>query len=491
MTDETRKRLVLVATVIGSSIAFLDAFVVNVALPTIDEELGLGLSGEQWMFLSYSLALAALYLPAGALGDRYGYANTFVVGVIGFALASVLAGLAPSSEVLIAARAVQGIFGALLTPGSLALLRATYGDDAGKAIGAWTAWTSIATAAGPVVGGAIVEAVSWRVIFLLNIPLAVVTVILTLVSRDACRTQIRHRRLDPAGIVLGAVGVGALVWTLVEGPESGFDSPAVLAGFAVAGLALGAFVLCESRIEEPMMPLSLFRIRELSVANLATFFVYGALGAAIFYVVLFAQSVLGYSAVEAGVVLAPVSIILWLLAARFGRAADRIGARPFLIGGPLSIALGLALLGRLETGASYWVEVFPALVIFSVGLAATVPPITATALKPAPEGLTGIASGINTTVSRLGQLIAVAAIGAVVALVYTGEGNPFALGQRSAAELSEAADAFQAAMWVAAGLAVAGALVSVVGLPRRTRAVAPGPAADMSEEPPPASPPTR
>ena len=224
MTDDTRKRLVLVATVIGSSMAFLDAFVVNVALPTIDEELGLGLTGEQWIFLSYSLALAALYLPAGALGDRYGYANTFVIGVAGFAAASVLAGVAPTSEVLIAARAIQGIFGALLTPGSLALLRATYRDEAGRAIGAWTAWTSIATAAGPVVGGAIVEALSWRVIFLLNIPLAVVTIVLTLVSRDTCRTNRRHRHLDVYGAVLGAIAVGALVWALVEGPESGFGS---------------------------------------------------------------------------------------------------------------------------------------------------------------------------------------------------------------------------------------------------------------------------
>jgi MFS family permease len=367
----------------------------------------------------------------------------------------------------------------------------TYGDEAGKAIGAWTAWTSIATAAGPVVGGAIVEAVSWRVIFLLNIPLAIVTVALTLVSRDACRTETRHRRLDPAGIVLGAIGVGALVWALVEGPESGFGSAGVLAGFGAAALALAAFVFVESRVEEPMMPLSLFRIRELFVANLATFFVYAALGSVIFFVVLFAQSVLGYSAIEAGVVLAPVSLILWALATRFGRAADRIGPRPFLVGGPLLIALGIVLLGRLETGASYWVEVFPALVIFSVGLSATVPPITATALKPAPERLTGIASGINTTVSRLGQLIAVAALGAVVAVVYDAEGNPFELGGRSATELAEAADAFQTAMWVAAGLAAAGALVSALGLPRRVRREATAPAGGTAEAQPPASPPTR
>ena len=492
MTDDTRKRLVLVATVLGSSMAFLDAFVVNVALPTIDEELGLGLTGEQWMFLSYSLALAALYLPAGALGDRYGYANTFVIGVAGFAAASVLAGVAPTSEVLIAAGRSRAIFGALLTPGSLALLRATYKDDAGRAIGAWTAWTSVATVAGPVVGGAIVEAVSWRVIFLLNIPLAVVTVVATLVSRDTCRTELRHRHLDVYGAVLGAIAVGALVWALVEGPESGFGSATVVGGFVLAGVAVAAFIWVESRVAEPMMPLSLFRIRELSVANLATFFVYAALGSALFFLVLFAQSVLGYSPTEAGLVVVPVSIVLWLLASRFGRAADRLGPRPFLIVGPALIGIGLAWLGLLEPGASYWLDFFPALLVFSIGLAATVPAITSTALKPAPEGLTGVASGINTTVSRLGQLVAVAALGVVVSLVYSAaDGNPFELGERSAAELAEAADAFQAAMWVAAGLAFAGALVSGFGLPRRARSEATGLADGTAEAQPPASPPTR
>jgi predicted MFS family arabinose efflux permease len=241
-----------------------------------------------------------------------------------------------------------------------------------------------------------------------------------------------------------------------------------------------------------MMPLSLFRIRELSVANLATFFVYAALGSAIFFLVLFAQSVLGYSPTEAGLVVAPISIILLLLAARFGRAADRLGPRWFLVGGPLLIAFGLALLGRLHAGSSYWVDVFPALVVFSIGLAATVPAITSTALKPAPEGLTGIASGINTTVSRLGQLVAVAALGVVVSLVFgAADGSPFELGVRSAGELADAADAFQAAMWVTAALAVAGALVSGVGLRPRAGSEEPVHAADTVELQPPASPPTR
>ncbi len=486
-----RRRLVLVATVLGSSMAFLDAFVVNVALPTIDDELGLGLTGEQWMFLSYSLALAALYLPAGALGDRYGYANTFVIGVAGFAAASVLAGVAPTSEVLIAARAIQGIFGALLTPGSLALLRATYKDEAGRAIGAWTAWTSAATVAGPVVGGAVVEAVSWRGIFLLNIPVAVVTIVAALASRDKCRTETRHRHLDVYGAVLGAIAIGALVWALVEGPESGFGSASVVGGFVLAGVAFTAFLWVESRLAEPMMPLSLFRIRELSVANLSTFFVYAALGSALFFVALFAQSVLGYSPIEAGLLFVPVSIVLWALAGRFGRWSDRIGPRPFLIGGPALIAVGLAWLGLLEPGADYWIDVLPPLLVFSLGLAATVPAITSTALKPAPEELTGIASGINTTVSRLGQLVAVAVLGVVISFVYSGVGNPFELGERSAPELAEAADAFQAAMWVAAGLAIAGALVSGLGLPGRARSEASVRAPDIAEPQPPASPPTR
>jgi EmrB/QacA subfamily drug resistance transporter len=491
VTEESRKRLVLVATVLGSSMAFLDAFVVNVALPTIDEELGLGLTGEQWMFLSYSLALAALYLPAGALGDRYGYANTFVIGVAGFAIASVLAGLAPNSEVLIAARAIQGVFGALLTPGSLALLRATYKDEAGRAIGTWTAWTSAATVAGPVVGGAVVEAVSWRGIFLLNIPLAVVTIVAALASRDTCRTELRHRHLDVYGAVLGAIAVGALVWALVEGPESGFGSAAVVGSFVVAGVAFAAFIWVESRLDEPMMPLSLFRIRELSVANLATFFVYAALGASLFFPALFVQSVLDYSPTETGLVFVPVSIVLWVLAGRFGRWSDRIGPRPFLIGGPALIAVGLVWLGLLEPGASYWTDVLPPLLVFSLGLTATVPAITSTALKPAPEGLTGIASGINTTVSRLGQLVAIAGLGVVVSLVYTADGSPFELGERSVSELAESADAFQAAMWVAAGLAAFGALVSGVGLPRRARTGATVRAPDIVEPQPPASPPTR
>ena len=334
-----------------------------------------------------------------------------------------------------------------------------------------------ATVAGPVVGGAIVEALSWRGIFFLNIPLAIVTVVLTLVSRDACRTKLRHRHLDVYGAVLGAIAVGALVWALVEGPESGFGSPTVVAGFVLAGVAFAAFLWVESRLAEPMMPLSLFRIRELSVANLATFFVYAALGSALFYVTLFAQSVLGYSPTKAGLVVAPISIVLWAARRPFRSCvrpasahasfssrsrADRhraglarpAGGRRELLGRGLSGAARL-LHRPCRDGAGHHLD----------------------RAEAGAGGPDGIASGINTTLSRLGQLVAVAVLGVVVSLVYSAaDGNPFELGERTAAELAEAADAFQAAMWVAAGLAFAGALVSGLGLPRRARSEATAPA---------------
>ena len=473
MEAAARRRLVLVATILGSSIAFLDATVVNVALPTIERDLHLGLVGEQWIFVGYSLALAALYLPAGALGDRYGYVTTFVWGVVGFAAASILAGAAPSEEVLIGARLIQGVFGALLTPGSLALLRATYGKDAGRAIGSWTAWTGITTVAGPPVGGAIVEAASWRWIFFLNLPLAAVTVVAVMAARDECRTEQQERRLDVTGAVLAAVGIGALVWGLVEGPQRGFGDASVIAGFAVSVLALATFVAVEARSRAPMLPLSLFRIRELAVANAATLFVYGALGGAGFYLVLFAQSVLGYSPFEAGFIVAPISLVLFLLASRFGRLADRIGPRPFLVGGPVLIGVGLVLLTRLNGGSGYWTDVLPPLLVFSVGLAATVPPITSTALKAAPSQLSGIASGVNTTVSRLGQLLAVALLGLVVTFVFDASGTPLQRNERDPHARAESTQAFQATMWGAAGLAFAGAAVSGFGFRRGRNADVP------------------
>lgn len=470
--------------------AFLDASVVNVALPTIERDLGLGLAGEQWIFLGYSVALAALYLPAGALGDRYGHVTVFVVGVAGFAAASALAGAAAAGGVLIAARVVQGVFGALLTPSSLALLRTAYRGESGRAIGSWTAWTGITTVAGPPVGGAVVEAGSWRWIFFLNLPLAAVTILAVLPARAACRAERHERRLDVAGATLVAVGIGALVWALVEGPQKGFGEASVVAGFAVAAAALTAFLVVEARTPEPMLPLSLFRIRELAVANAATLFVYGALGGSSFFLVLFVQSVLGYSPLEAGLAVAPVSLVLFLLAARFGRAADRIGPRPFLVGGPVVIGIGLLLTGRLDHGSGYWTGLLPALLVFSLGLAATVAPITATALEAAPDRLAGVASGVNTTISRLGQLLAVALLGLVVAVVYDAAGTPLERGQSDPHRLAESTAAFQAAMWGAAGLAFVGAAVSGVGL-RPGRSAGARPARDSAPPPAPGSPPTR
>ena len=470
--------------------AFLDASVVNVALPTIERDLGLGLAGEQWIFLGYSVALAALYLPAGALGDRYGYVPMFVAGVAGFAAASALAGAAPTGGVLIAARVIQGIFGALLTPSSLALLRATYGAESGRAIGSWTAWTGITTVAGPPVGGAIVEAASWRWIFFLNLPLAALTVWAVLRARDACRTDTHERRLDVAGAVLATVGIGSLVWALVEGPQRGFGDPIVVAGFVVAVAALAGFVAVETHVAEPMLPLSLFRVREFAVANAATLFVYGALGGSTFFLVLFVQSILGSSPFEAGFVLAPVSLVLFLLASRFGRLADRLGPRPFLVGGPVAIGVGLVFLGRLNGGSDYWTDVLPPMLVFSIGLAATVPPITSTALKAAPDRLSGVASGVNTTISRLGQLLAVALLGLVVAVVYDASGTPLEQNQRGPQARSESTQAYQAAMWGAAGLAFVGAAVAGFGL-RPGRSAETAPAARNAPPPAGGSPPSQ
>ncbi len=460
------RRLVLVATILGSSIAFLDATVVNVALPTIERDLDLGLAGEQWIFAAYSLALAALYLPAGALGDRYGYAQTFASGVVGFALASALAGAAPASGVLVAARALQGVSGALLTPGSLALLRATFGPESTRAIATWTAWTGIATIAGPAVGGGLVEYVSWRWIFFLNLPFGAISVAAIRRSRRACRTETRRRRLDLPGALLAALCVGGLVWSLVEGPRLGYASWSVVAGFAIAALGLITFLAVERSVASPMLPLELFQSRDFAVDNLVTLLVYAALGGSLFYLTLFVQSVLGYSPLEAGLSTAPISLVVFLLAPRLGRLADRLGPRTLLVAGPALIGVGLALLTRVDAGSSYWVGVLPPLLVFSLGLAATVPPVTATALEAAPDRLTGIASGVNTTLSRIGQLVAVALLGLVVALVFGSGGTPFALDERSQSAIARSTDAFHAAIWVAAGLAWAGALLAGLGFSR-------------------------
>jgi EmrB/QacA subfamily drug resistance transporter len=476
---EQRRTLTLAATVLGSSLAFIDATVVFVALRTIRRDLELDLAGQLWIVLSYSLALAALYLVAGAIGDRYGRRNVFIGGVVAFALASALAGAAPNGPLLILARALQGVGGAFLTTNSLALLRSVYAEQAGRAIGLWTAFTSVATIAGPPAGGALVEWVSWRWIFFINLPLAALTVLCARAGRCDEAKQLRIGRLDLPGAACAAVGFGTLTYALVEAPEKGVGE--VWWAFAIAAAALAAFVWVERRVAEPMLPFSVFRRRNFAVANLETFLVYGALYGQLVFFQLYLQFI-GFSPFEAALVTIPGSVVMILLAARFGALADRHGPRLYLTAGPALVGIGILLILPIEERADFWLWGVPSVVVFAFGLAMLVAPITSTALKSAPTELAGIASGVNSTVSRLGNLIAVALIGLVVSLVFHSQveapdAAPLGAAQADAALRAASVDGFRAGMVLAAALAFAGAAVGGLGLSDRE---ARGEAAEVS-----------
>jgi EmrB/QacA subfamily drug resistance transporter len=469
LTADRRRTLTLVATIIGSSLAFIDATVVIVALPTIERDLDLGLAGQEWVFLSYSLSLAALYLVAGAIGDRYGRRNAFIAGAVGFALTSVIAGAAPNEAVLILGRLLQGVAGAFLTTNSLALLRGVYGNESGRAVGLWTAFTSVATLAGPPAGGALVEWASWRWIFFINLPLAVITVALAQIGRCDERAQIRVGRLDIPGALLAATGFGALTYGLVEGARSG--SPEKGWAVAVAGAALAAFLLFERRTPEPMLPFELFRRRNFAAANLQTFVVYAALYGSLVFFTLYLQF-LGFSPFEAGLLQVPTSLVMFLLAARFGALADRQGPRLYLTLAPVFLGLGALCTLALDQRSDFWTAGIASMAFTSLGLAMLVAPITSTALKSAPAEYAGIASGVNSTVSRLGSLMAIAIIGLVISLAFHARVDapgavPLAKDQRSPELRGASRDAFRAGMLVVAGLAFVGAAVGAVGISNR------------------------
>jgi len=463
LSAEAGRQLTLAACIVGSSVAFIDATVVFVALPTIESDLDLGLTGQQWIVLSYSLALAALYLPAGAVGDRYGRRGAFIAGAVGFAVASAVAGAAPDGAYLIAARALQGVAGAFLTTNSLALIRGVYGADSGRAIGLWTSFTSVATIAGPPAGGALVEFVSWRWIFFINLPLAAVTVVLAQLGRCEERAAIRVGRLDLPGAALAAVGFGTLTYGLVEGAERGFSD--LWWAFAIAVPALVGFIVVEQRLAEPMLPLRLFRERNFAVANAETFLVYGALYGQLVFFQLFLQF-LGFSPFEASLLSVPPSAIMILLAARFGALADRHGPRLYLTAGPFVVGVAILLMLLISERDDFWVAGTASLILFALGLAMLVAPITSTALKSAPAEYAGIASGVNSMVSRLGNLLAVAVIGVVITLVFDSQvaaesAVPLAKDQQGEALRAASLDAFRAGMILAAALAFAGAAVAL------------------------------
>jgi EmrB/QacA subfamily drug resistance transporter len=409
------QRLTLIATILGSTIVFLDSTVVNVALPAISEGLDVGLAGQQWVVEAYTLALVSLLLVGGSLGDQFGRRKVFVIGLVGFGATSILCAVAPSEEFLIGARALQGIAGALLVPGSLAIVASTFeGEARGKAVGMWTAWTGIATVVGPAGGGALIGISSWRAIFWVNIPVIAATVMLTLHSVEESRDEDAFLGIDWAGIALSAIGLGGPTFALIEQPSRGWSDPVVWVPMLVGVLSFGLFILREAKARHPMLPLWLFKIRNFWVTNVTTLSTYAGLIGGLFFVGLYLQQVVGYSPLEAGLATTPISILMFFLSPRFGRIASGTGPRAPMTAGPIVGGLGLLLLLRVDTDASYFVDVFPGLIVFGVGLSATVAPLTATVLDSVDEHRVGIASGVNNGVSRVAGLLAIAILGAVI-----------------------------------------------------------------------------
>lgn len=412
----TTQRWTLVAAILGSTVVFLDATVVNVALPAIAEGLDAGLAAQQWVVEAYLLALVALLLVGGALGDQFGRRLIFVTGLIGFGATSVLCAIAPSEEFLVAARALQGIAGALLVPGSLALVASAFdGEARGRAVGTWTAWTGIATVLGPAGGGVLVDQLSWRWIFWINVPLVALTVLLTLRHVAESRDPDAVPGIDWVGIALSALGLAGPVFALIEQPTYGWSDPIVYAPL-VAGIVLFAsFIAWERRTPHAMLELSLFRVRNFAVANMATFAAYAGLIGGLFFITLFLQQTAGYSAVEAGLATLPASLMMFALSPRFGRFASGTGPRLPMAAGPILGGIGLIMFLRVGPDAGYLAAVLPAVLVFGLGLSAMVAPLTATVLDSVDERHTGIASGINNGVSRVAGLLAIAVLGAIIA----------------------------------------------------------------------------
>ena len=515
-----RERLTLIATILASTVVFLDGTVVNVALPAMERDLGMGLAGQQWVVEAYMLSLVSLMLVGGSLGDHFGRRLMFTIGLAGFGVTSILCALAPSTGLLIGLRGLQGLAGALLVPGSLAILTATFAGEArGRAIGTWTAWSGISTVAGPAAGGFLTQALSWRFVFWINVPLIVGTLLLTLHSVAESRDPDAVRGFDVPGVVLSALGLGGPVFALIEQPTYGWGDPVVAAPL-LAGLAcLAAFVVREATARAPMLPLALFRVRNFAVANAATLLTYGGLIGSLFFLTLYLQQVGGYSPLAAGLASVPISLLLFVLSPRFGAFTARVGPRLPMSAGPIVGGFGLLLLLRVGVHPSYATEVLPALVIFGLGLSATVAPLTTTVLNAVDEHNAGIASGVNNAVARVAGLIAIAVLGAVVSahfastlddqlagahlsgqgshVVSSAKSRPLAGGDEaqtlpaserstvgSAIETSSR-DAFRLAAGLGAALMFAGGLISALGIEnprRRPGVVSPTPAAAAAGE---------
>jgi EmrB/QacA subfamily drug resistance transporter len=492
------QRLTLLACILGSSAAFLDGTIVNVALPAIRASVHGGLATQEWVVDAYLLMLGSLLLVGGSLGDVFGRRRIFALGVGGFGVASLACALAPSSATLIAARAVQGVTAALLVPSNLALILDTFSDhQRAAAIGSWTAWTGIATVAGPLLGGLLVEAGSWRWIFVVNLPLVLVT--LWLVRRIPSRPPTGDGHVDWIGGLLCALGLAGPIYALIEQPTYGWSAPRVFIALIAGCVLLVAFVVWERRCPVPMLPFAIFRSRNFSVGNLSTFALYGSLSVTSFFLVVFLQQVGGYRPLAAGLSLLPVSIVMFLLARRFGALADRHGPRLFMGVGPLIGGAGVLLLARAGAHPRYLTDVLPGATLLALGLAITVAPLTATVLSAAPAAHSGLASGVNNAVARVAGLVAIAAVGAVVATQFSShvharldrpgasaayaaavdqaaastlQTHPpkgFAPSQRASVRLAlkdASVDAYRLAMVLAAVLALASGILSLIGIER-------------------------
>ncbi|MET9365408.1 MFS transporter [Streptomyces sp. NPDC006632] len=477
-------RWVLLTTVLGSGMALLDSTVVNVALPHIGADLDADMAVLQWTVNAYMLTLAGLILLGGALGDRYGRRKVFVTGVVWFAAGSLLCGLAPNAGILIAARALQGIGGALLTPGSLAIIQASFHpDDRARAVGVWSGLGGVGAAVGPFLGGWLVDGPGWRWVFLINVPLAALCVTVALRHVPESRDPRTHTaRFDVLGAALGALTLALVTYALIEAPGQG--SSGLVVGAGVAGLGLGAaFVRRERRLPDPMLPPAIFRSRIFTAVNVVTVCVYAAFGGFFFLAALQLQVVAGYSALGAGAALLPTTVLMLLLSARSGELGQRIGPRIPLTVGPLLCAAGMLLMLRVGEHASYVRDVLPALVVLGLGMVTLVAPLTATVLASVDEGRAGLASGINNAAARAAGLIAVAAL-------------PLAAGMgpeayRSAEEFGAT---FRRAMPMCAGALVLGSLVAVLSVRRpgvgvvpecRMQAGVSGPAIEPDHDSPP------
>ncbi len=449
-----RGRIVLLATVLGSGIAFLDATVVNVALPAIGEDFDAGFAELQWTVNAYALTLAGLLLIGGSLGDHFGRRRLFAIGVAWFAVASLLCAVAPDVEMLIAARAIQGVGAALLTPGSLAILEASFHpDDRGAAIGAWSGLAGITTAIGPFLGGWLVEAVSWRLIFLINLPLAAVVLWATRAIPESRDESVQGQRLDLTGAALTAFGLAGITYALTEGPTSGWTEPGTVLLGLLGVVALVAFVPVERRSRHPLVPLDMFASRTFSIANGLTFLVYGALGAAFFLLPIELQIVAGFSPIASGAALVPMTVVMLLLSKRAGHLAARIGPRLPMGLGPIGAAAGLLLLLRIGPDADYVTDVLPGVIVFALGMSLTVAPLNVTVLGAAGEARAGVASAVNNAVARVAGLLAVATIPVVAGITGSDYLDP-----------SDFDDGFTTALMICAVLCAAGGILALVGI---------------------------